>query len=312
MMWRARHKPGRRIVSTFESAHVALHKGGVMRIIASVIISAGILASMPVQQTPEPPAFEVASIKPAPPGEPGRVVGRMTADAGRIDYRDISLHELLRAAYKVKRYQVRAPSWTESARYDVRATIPTGASAGQVPFMLQKLIAERFQAALHRETREGPVYALLTAKDGPKLKKAAGDPQPEMLAPGAVRTATTVNPDGVSRLELKAATMSAFAGLLSDVLNRPVVDLTALDGVYDIAIDAGLDEIMGIRRKSPGAAPIGHDPAPGGPQSAAAPDAPPSAALFAAIQRLGLTLEPRRMAVEYIVIDKAEKVPTEN
>ena len=88
-----------------------------------------------------PLAFEVASIKPAAPPTDGRIMVRMNSDNGRINFSNVSLMNLITAAFKIKEHQVEGPGWLNSARYDVTATFPAGATKEQVPAMLQVLLA---------------------------------------------------------------------------------------------------------------------------------------------------------------------------
>ena len=112
-------------------------------------------------------SFEVASIKPNDSG-----MTRMRGDAGRLDYSSVSLKLIIQRAYGVQLYQVSGPDWMASTRFDVVAKLPAGAKQFNVPEMLQSLLAERFKVAIHRETRELPIYALVVGKNGPKMKES--------------------------------------------------------------------------------------------------------------------------------------------
>jgi len=126
-------------------------------------------------------AFEVASIKPANPMPMGQVQIGMKVDGSLLQYSNVSLKECIRAAYRVKDFQVEGPDWLGSARFDIVAKLPEGSPRSQVPEMLQALRAERFKLALHRDSREQTVYAMVVAKGGAKLKPAElappGDPR---------------------------------------------------------------------------------------------------------------------------------------
>jgi uncharacterized protein (TIGR03435 family) len=140
------------------------------------------------------PSFEVASIKPAPPLDPAKIMqGKMhigmTIDAARVDIGSASLSDLVVIAYKIKPYQLTRPDWMASERFDVLAKMPEGAKKDDVGAMLQGMLADRFKMATHRETKDHPVYALIIGKNGPKLKEApkeAATPAPaEPPADGA-------------------------------------------------------------------------------------------------------------------------------
>src|SRR3954471_18385672 len=127
--------------------------------------------------------FEVASIKPAAPQAEGRIMVRMGGDPGRIDYANVSLRDLVRQAYGVKDYQVVAPDWTNSARFDVQAKLPPDTPQDEKNLMMQALLAERFGLKVHKESKDVPIYSLVVGKNGPKLTKA------EDLPPGSADAA---------------------------------------------------------------------------------------------------------------------------
>src|SRR6185295_6413143 len=89
-----------------------------------------------------------------------------------------------------------------SPRFDIAARIPQNASENQVPEMFQILLAERFQLVFHRGTAARPIYALVVAKGGTKLKKASpeatntGAPASVEEFYGALQTHTIPNTDG--------------------------------------------------------------------------------------------------------------------
>jgi uncharacterized protein (TIGR03435 family) len=114
-------------------------------------------------------------------------------------------------------------------------------------------------------------------------------------------------------IQARKTTMARFSDMLSNFLDRPVVDMTKVEGEYDITLEVSPEELKGMRLMR--AAVAGPGPAgPGGPahEAGPAPDSAPSASIFSAVQQLGLKLEPRKAPMEFIIIDKADKVPTEN
>src|SRR6266545_4405126 len=124
-------------------------------------------------QTPDKSlTFEVATVKPAVPPTPngrgmvffrGPSGGPGTKDPGRIDYPNMSLKNLLMNAYDVKNFQITGPSWLDTERFDITATLPPQTTKEQFHVMLQNLLAERFKLAVHRETKELPSYTLTVA-----------------------------------------------------------------------------------------------------------------------------------------------------
>lgn len=227
--------------------------------------------------------FEVASVKPNWSG--GRTTRRI--EPGRITYIDVTLGEFIRMAYGLSYHQISGPDWIvnvgSSDRYDVIATAAGPASKDEIMLMLRTLLVDRFQLAFHHENREVPTYALIVAKNGPKLK--AGD--------GGARSTT---PDGAEGLSFKNWTMSDFANSLSlmAVVGRPVLDRTGLRGSYSFS--ANLYDLS---------------------NEASGPDLKNAAlnsdAIFSTLQeQLGLKLEPRKDLVEFLVIDHADKTPMAN
>jgi len=95
------------------------------------------------------------------------------------------------------------------------------------------------------------------------------------------------------------------------MLDRPVIDMTELTGNYDIALDVSMEDMVGMKRLAvggPGPGAFGGGGGDHGPVS----DNPPSASIFQAIQNLGLKLDPRKAPIEFVVVDRGDKVPTEN
>ncbi len=219
----------------------------------------------------QPPAFEVASVRLSEPITPalvksGRLNIGVTIDATHVRISKLSLSELVCLAYQVKSYQFSGPVWMNQERYDIQAALPEGGKRGQVPAMLQTLLAERFHLGIHRENRELSVYALIVGRDGHRLKAAAtGDSAAEPPA-GQLRGGATVSggatistgPDGNSRVtpgpggnlhvEAVRMTLTAFANLLNRYAGRPVIDMTGIQGIYDMEFDVSGEELRNAAR----------------------------------------------------------------
>lgn len=256
-------------------------------------------------------AFEVASIKPAQQESGERMRVGMSADAGMLRYINVSLKDCIRVAYRVKDFQVDGPDWLNGARFDIVAKLPAGASKDQIPDMLQDLLAERFKLAVHRDTREHAIYALIVGKSGQKLKPAeASVPDKPVQArklekggappPGAMMM--QFDPSGM-HLRAPAATLGNLADMLSRFAERPVVDMTGIQGHYDFDLLFAPETMRGMPPPPPGG---GERPAR---DSAAAEPAP---TMFEAVQRYGLKLEPRKGPLEFVTVDHIERTPTEN
>jgi uncharacterized protein (TIGR03435 family) len=221
---------------------------------------------------------------------------------------------LLTTAYGVKEYQVSGPAWMDTERYDVIVKVPAGATKERVNAMWQNLLAERFGLMLHHEPKEFQVDELVVGKNGAKLKETTVDPAEELdpgppkynqknrelAGPGFV---TTILADGQAHAVAKGQTLSRLTTLLGGQLHRPVLDKTGLTGKYDFSIDFKMD----LRA-------LGPPPGGPGPGAAAGDNAPdPGPDLAAAVeQQLGLRLVPAKAKLDVLVIDKAEKAPTDN
>lgn len=310
-------------------------------------------ASAVMAQPAAAPAFEVASIKPVDMPTPaqimsGKIHAGMKIDAARVDIGLTSLQELICKAYDVKPYQVQGPGWLNSQvsaqRFDIIAKMPDGATKEQVPQMLQALLAERFKVAIHHESKEQAVYALVAAKGGMKLKESAplpAPPAPEAGGPAAASSGSSevtfkassgggtvsdgegmqqkvnVSPDGKIHLDFSGITMAKFVqGAVTPFVDRPVVDETGLKGRYEISMEISMADAMAVARKAGAAVPSNAPGATGGSPDAARPADAASdsgtSSIFATLQTLGLKLEPRKMPIDLIVVDKAEKMPTDN
>jgi uncharacterized protein (TIGR03435 family) len=271
---------------------------------------------------PETPlAFEVASIKPAAALDVERLrAGQqhisVNVDAARVDFSDVSIAELIRSAYRVKLYQISGPEWITTTRFDVVAKLPEGAKADQVPEMLKSLLAERFHLALHNDTKEMMVYALVFGKDGKeglKMKASTpGDPDSAPKAPAGPMSTSGPNgsanmiPQGNGlRVELTNMTVANILDWMARFTDRPVVDQTGLTGRYDLTLDVSREEMINAAR---GAGVILES-------SRRASDSatePVGDSVFSSVKKVGLKLEARKLPLTLLVIDQMDKTPTEN
>jgi uncharacterized protein (TIGR03435 family) len=241
--------------------------------------------------------FEVASIKASSPDAQGGVFHFQPA--GGLSTSNGTVQQLIAFAYDIQAFQISgAPSWITSARYDILAkpAHPDGPtdmqhlSDEQIRVMqdhlrtrVRALLADRFHLVLHRDTKEFPVYLLVTAKGGSKLRETQSDQNPNVRAMRG-------------RMEATAASVEILRRSLSVVLGRTVLDRTGLNGRYDFKMEW-----------TPDAAPSA-----AGEPNAAIPADPEGPSIFSALQeQLGLKLEGGKGPVEIIVIDRLER-PTEN
>jgi uncharacterized protein (TIGR03435 family) len=263
------------------------------------------------------PEFEVASVKKSAPGAAGQVNIGVHIDGAMVRYSSLPMRSYIRMAYRVSDYQVLGPDWLATENFDIAAKLPEGATRAQIPEMIQSLLAERFKLVLHSDKKEFAVYALVVAKNGPKLKEPAPDSSAE-ASPGA-NTAVDVNVTagrgggvidmghgssigyGRDRLEAKKVTLSALAFAVERLLDRPVVDMTGISGTYDFSLEYSWDELRSLVRTSSG----------GATELPANPDAPGNS-IFTSVAAFGLKLEPRKAPIEVLVVDRIERTPTEN
>ena len=249
------------------------------------------------QTADAPPVFEVASIKPSVRDQMTDILGAVvpawmrggpgTRDPGQISFTNASLKTLIANAYGVKPYQISGPTWLDVVGFNIIAKVPPGTSKEQLKLMLQNLLAERFKLTLHHEKKELPVYALVVAKNGPKMKVSEG-PDASGSWGQWNDSARWVSPN---------ETMPHLADFLSPGLDRPVIDATGLAAKYDVTLYWAPENMRWQpTERNTGVEAV--DPAP---------------TIFAAVQQqLGLKLEPRLSPMDILVIDHAEKTPTEN
>jgi len=235
------------------------------------------------------PTFEVATIKLAMPGVPGkgfRVQNR------RFTTINTSVSDLVQFAYGIHPRQItNGPDWISVDKFDITAQ-PDGEGQPndrQWKLMVQKLLADRFKLSFHHDKKELSVYAITVTKTGPKLTPSSGDPNG---LPG-------LGFGQLGRFQARNANMQDFANTMqSTALDRPVVDHTGLSGRFDFTLTWVPDEFQFPDLKVPGAPTI--------PSVTDGPD------LFTAFQQqLGLKLDSTKEPVDVIVIDHVEK-PSEN
>lgn len=266
------------------------------------------------QQAAEPLAFEVASIKPSEPQPMGRIRVMMNTDGGMLRYSNVSIKDCIRAAFKVKEFQIEGPEWMDNERFDIVAKFPAGATEKQVPEMLQALLADRFGLKFHRSTKEHAVYALVAGKNGPKLKPAEVsteevNPPAGKRAGGPPRGAVimSMGPEG-AHFKAPSTTLSNLSEMISRFADRPVVDMTGIKGEYDFDLTFMPENMRGM--PGGGHGPMG--PPPGGPPAGAEPPADKAGSIYDSVQAYGLKLDPRKAPIELLIIDHIEKTPTEN
>ena len=265
--------------------------------------------------------FEVASVRPSPPLTPGELGVGLHIDGAQIRGRFWSLKDYLGMAYRLKNYQITGPDWITTERFDITAKLPDGVSREFVPEMLGALLTSRFQIKSHHETKDEPVYGLLVAKGGLKIQPVADSPSDAEARKNAVDVTASGSRAGVSvnlgagssfgfgdnRITAKKLDMVRLADVLSRFVDKPVVDMTGSKGLYDFTLEINPDDFRGMMIRSAVNAGVQLPP-----QALQLLEGASDAGLVTALRDIGLTLEPRKAPIEIMVVDRAEKAPSEN
>jgi uncharacterized protein (TIGR03435 family) len=255
-----------------------------------VLFALPLLAQAPAKIPPDL-RFEVVSFKPSEGAGPGGGI-RPAPGGQRYVATNCPIKLMIQVAYRLKADQiVGGPGWLDTDRYDMEGKAEKPSTADELHVMLMNMLVDRMQLKFHHEKKEMARYALTVDKGGSKLTPHeaanAGEPWVDQTT------------EKFLHLKLKAtsAPMDYFAFRLSQLLDRPVVDLTELKGGYDFTLTYTRELPAGFPE---GAKINGEDPDTSGPT------------LFEALKRqLGLELKPQKGPVDVIVIDHAEK-PTAN
>ncbi|MGP8258408.1 MAG: TIGR03435 family protein [Acidobacteriaceae bacterium] len=223
------------------------------------------------------PTFEVANVRPAPPGANPKTGSWSIPSVGRFTANHLSLSLLIQLAYDIDSSQIaNQPGWLDTNLYDIAAKPEDGIhlTREELRPRLQDLLQQRFHLVAHSETRSISGYALVVAKGGPHLTPTKADHFPGYrinVSSGHMRG------DNWS--------MPQLAKYLTPAAGFPVVDQTGITGSYDIDFS--------------------YNPKPFTNSSLPPLD-------VALKQATGLLLKPQKVPVETLVIDSVDKVPTEN
>jgi uncharacterized protein (TIGR03435 family) len=276
--------------------------GAAAAIIALVLIAPPLQGQMPrmsavdqdgkASATGPLPEWDVAVVKPHA-ADDNTMSWRSTDDS--VDLVNLSLENMICNAWDLNSFQVSGLSgWMKSGRYDLTAKVSADDVAAykklsltQRAEMLQKLLIERFQLRVHRETKTLPIYELAVDKSGSKLK-----PTTAIDAPSAEER--RANPDkykkgsmtmGPGRYEGTGVRVDSLTSQLENSLGKPVHDTTGLTGLYDITLHYRPEETAADNGENA--------------------DVP---SVFSAVQeQLGLKLVPAKGPVETLVVDAAQK-----
>jgi uncharacterized protein (TIGR03435 family) len=305
-----------------------------MKILTMTLAVGGLLGA----QTPAKKklAYEITSVKPHSGDDFRIMINLGMNDGGRLNLSGVPLALLIQLAYSngvmggplgPANGIPGLPSWAQTDRFDIEARPEAGfrPTQDQAREMLQSLLEERFGLKAHVETKDAPVYNLVVAKDGPKMKLSAdqspivpgGPPRPGADGPGGPPLPPPPPPPGApfnpanmprgmmmngpGMLRATAQNTAGIARLLSGQAGRQVIDKTGLTGLYDVELK--------FAPSQPPQLPAGVTLPPGVTLPQGDPDAP---SIFTAVQeQLGLRLESSKAPLESVVVDHVEK-PTAN
>ncbi|HTS48386.1 MAG TPA: TIGR03435 family protein [Bryobacteraceae bacterium] len=254
------------------------------------ILSACVCAAAFCQSPP--PVFDLADVRvSAPSASSFQFMRRSVSRDGRYELRTATMVDLIKTAYGVDDDAVMGgPSWLDTDRFDVIAKSPPAAPPETQRAMLQALLADRFKLAVHKDTKPLPVYVLSVGKRKSQLKEPDSSaptgcrPQPfRPPAPGAPPPLLVVDCHGLS--------MAAFGEQLRQMaggyLDKPVVDQTGLHGTWDFTISWTARNQLVIAGAQ-------------------------AVSVFDAVDKLGLKLEPQKVAMPVIVVDHVNQKPAPN
>ncbi len=260
--------------------------GAIAAALLTLSITSAIAISLEAAPQESQPVFEAATIKLAPAENSDFHL--YWVQGGRFISNGATLKDLVGFAYDVRGHQISGgPSWLDTTKYNIEgkaenpSSIPPGfAAAESFRTMVRSLLNDRFKLAVHRQSREEPIYRLRVAKGGEKLKEA------KSLVPSGLFPAR-------GHVEGKAASLALLARYLAGPAGRVVADETGLHDRYDFTLTYAPD--LPAVALGDASNPL--------PAAEAVPD------IFTALQeQLGLKLEPGRGPVEALVIDHAEKL----
>jgi uncharacterized protein (TIGR03435 family) len=245
-------------------------------------------AALPPMSPTADPAFEVATIKPTPPGSQDSSSHFRTRD---FTAKNRTVQDLIKVAYQVQDRQISGgPAWMAETKFDLAGEPDTPGlpSFDQYRLMIKKLLASRFNLQLHTVQQTFPVYALTRDENAPALHRS----DPELDAGSCYAYATEGgHADGQTVFQCVGFTMPFFAGLLMRFIeDRQIVDETGLTGYFELTLSMPASAMQG---------------------GAAGPEDDRADAFRRAIQPLGFHLISRKEPIPVLIIDHLDK-PTPN
>jgi len=253
--------------------------------LAWIVATIGLGNAQRLAQPAAAPEFDVASVKPQPFAGQGSVGIFVRGDT--LDAEHVSLFSLVTFAYNLRDVQLSGgPTWVKSgvSAYSELYQVIAKTTGDPPPsmeifrWMLQNLLAERFQLRVHHAQKDLPIYNLVVGKGGPKLKESPADAKFNFVASGAGRL-------GVKIVAVHMTMQELIDHQLAGYTDRPIFDKTGLTAAYDFTLQFAVENY-----------PVGQEPGPNDPP-----------ALITAVHDLGLKLEPGTAPFDTVVIDHAER-----
>jgi len=292
--------------------------GGLLLAAGSTSVGHAAAQTRPTATVENLPRFEVASIRPSPSTPVGAVGLRITQTEARFTWIPLNLY--IGWAFDIPVERIDGPTWLVSTRFDIVAKMPENQSQHaqeRVPAMLRALLEDRFHLRVHRARREFSVFGLEVAPKGVPLTRAPDEPPPPgpltMLSGPSGGGKLTTFGDGAtflvgdSRFEARRMSMRTLAGALTPLAGRPVIDMTNLEGRYDVTFSLEREDFLALMRRSVAAA--GFAVAQEDTQRV---ESATTVALPEALEKVGLLLRSRRAPLDVLVIDAIDRRPTDN
>jgi uncharacterized protein (TIGR03435 family) len=218
----------------------------------------------------------------------------MHIDGWLVRFNYLSLLACMRIAYEMKPYQFVGPEWIVGDHFNITAKLPAGSSQDQVRMMLLKL----------KETAPDEASRASEAAQSSLDVKATGSASGVYADLGNGSYFAFAD----NHLTGHKLPMWRAADVLSNFMDKPVLDMTGLSATtnYDLSLDITAEDYLTMQIR--GALKSGISLPPEAAQMADLP----TESLSAAIEAAGLRIEARKAPQDVIVIDHADKTPTEN
>jgi uncharacterized protein (TIGR03435 family) len=306
---------------TKDGVHKLSPRRGLSFLVAALVViavpsarSQGIVATQRAITSPaavtgiKVPEFDVVSVK-QDKSDTGMM--RLMSKPDGYSATNVSAKLLIQVAYGIREDLISgAPGWADTTRFDFEAKVAgtdvedlKKLSPEQRRSMLQPALSDRFKLKVHNETKQLPVFELVLAKGGSKLKDAT---------PGDTYATGIKGPDGKGHAGTmrmgpgevtgQGVPIATLVNLLATQLHQTVIDKTGLTGTYDLNLTWAPDQESGPMFKAGDSSQQKADPAPDS----------TGASIFTALQeQLGLKLQSAKGPVDTIVVDHIE-MPSEN